>query len=364
VLLIEGRFNLMKNFDTRAYSIADFIEWNTNGLLELSPEFQRRSVWALKAKSYLIDTIIRGKPIPKILIMQRLEKGRNVRIVVDGQQRLRSIFEFVAGDFKISRAHNDEYANKSFELLPADIREGFLKYELGVDLLFDMSYEDILDIFTRINAYTVSLNNQEKLNAKYLGYFKQYVYKYGLKYVRFFLDARILSEEKVTRMAEAELVSDLFVSLLDGIQSNKVVEKYYQKYEDEIGPLQEIAVRFDKVMSIIGTIYPPQEIKPTNWARIHLFYTLFTVMAHLHFSIKGPDKQYKLKLTGQRLGQVRVVLDEISSRYDEISQDLDIESHPKDFKQFITNSRRATTDTSTRISRTNFVCQKIMAGIN
>ena len=43
----------MKNFDTRVYSISDFMEWYNNDLLELSPDFQRRSVWSEQAKSYL-----------------------------------------------------------------------------------------------------------------------------------------------------------------------------------------------------------------------------------------------------------------------------------------------------------------------
>ena len=73
----------MKNFDTRAYSIADFLEWSQNGLLELSPDFQRRAVWSEKAKSYLMDTILRGRPIPKILISQKLAGSRTVRALRD-----------------------------------------------------------------------------------------------------------------------------------------------------------------------------------------------------------------------------------------------------------------------------------------
>lgn len=49
--------NQMKNFDSRTYSINDFIEWDDRGQLEISPKFQRRSVWSPQAKSYLIDTI-------------------------------------------------------------------------------------------------------------------------------------------------------------------------------------------------------------------------------------------------------------------------------------------------------------------
>ena len=96
----------MKKFDTRVYSISDFLEWQNNDLLELSPNFQRRSVWTEKAKPYLIDTIISGKSIPKILISQLLNGLRSIRVVVDGQQRLRAILGFINGDFKISRAHN------------------------------------------------------------------------------------------------------------------------------------------------------------------------------------------------------------------------------------------------------------------
>ena len=53
----------MKNFDTRTYSINDFLEWFDNEQLELSPKFQRRSVWTDTARSYLMDTIVSGKPI-------------------------------------------------------------------------------------------------------------------------------------------------------------------------------------------------------------------------------------------------------------------------------------------------------------
>ena len=53
-------------FNTRNYSIRDFEEWDSRNELVLQPKFQRRDVWSDKARSYLIDTIVRGKPIPKI----------------------------------------------------------------------------------------------------------------------------------------------------------------------------------------------------------------------------------------------------------------------------------------------------------
>ena len=351
----------MKAFDNRTYSISDFVEWNSNGLLELSPDFQRRSVWSEKAKSYLIDTIIRGKPMPKIIISQKLEGTRTIRVVIDGQQRLRSIFDYRNGDFKLSRAHNREYAGCTYDQLPQEMRNDFLKYELGVDVIFDMEYPDILDIFSRINSYTVTLNQQEKFNAKYLGYFKQFVYEYGHKYVQYFVQAGILSKARVTRMEEAALSADLFIALIDQVQTNKNNEQYYKKYEDEIGDLEAVANKFDNIMSWIGQIYPPEVLANTNWSRIHLFYTLFTSVAHLLYSLKGPDPQLRKQANEKQIGKIRVALDEISAKYDLVSEDMENPNHPDDYKKFITRSRRGTTDSIARIERTNFVCEKLLS---
>ncbi len=353
----------MKNFDTRVYSVADFLEWHNYGLLEISPDFQRRSVWSQAAKSYLIDTIIRGKPMPKILISQKLAGARPIRVVVDGQQRLRSIFEFIEGNFRISRAHNQEFAGYTYDALPPEAKRDFLQYEFGVDLLFDMPYADILDIFARINTYTVSLNIQEKRNAKYVGYFRQYVHHYGYQYLNYFIDGKILTKRQVTRMAEAEQSAEYFVALVGGVQTNKNTEKYYKEYEEDPGSLPEAAARFDAIMSYIGAIYPPEDIAETNWARVQLFYTLFTVIGHCLYGLDGLNPELRVPLTEKLTGRFRVILDEISLRYDQVAAELPSGSVPEDYKRFIDYSRRRTTDTAVRVARGDFVCEKLKAGL-
>ncbi|PPK98238.1 DUF262 domain-containing protein [Parapedobacter indicus] len=348
----------MKNFDTRTYSISDFIEWNNNGLLELSPDFQRRSVWTEKAKSYLIDTIIRSKPIPKILITQNLQGAKNVRVVVDGQQRLRTILSFYNGDFKISRVHHPEFGGRTYDDLPETIKNEFLKYELGVDVLFDLPYEDILDIFARINSYTVKLQPQEILNARYVGYFKQAVFQYGLKYVNYFIESEVLTKAKVTRMAEAELTGDLFVALIDTVRTNKGVENYYKRYEEEEGNLPDACRKFDTIMTYLGTIYPPQELANTNWKRPQLFYTLFVSLGHLLFRINGLNQDNLVSINEKSIGKLRTILDEVSSKYDFYTEEKEIDV-PSDYKEFIEYTRRGTTDTAARVSRSNFLCQKL-----
>ena len=273
----------MKQFDARSYSIADFAEWHANSLLDLSPKFQRRSVWTRAAKSFLIDTILRGKPMPKVLLTQDLINNKNVRTVVDGQQRIRSILDFMDGAFTVLKTHNSEHAGKTFSKLDEDAQTAILQYEIGVDLLYNVSLADMLDIFARINTYSVTLNTQEKLNATYLGVFKTNAYELGFAYVGYLLDGGVLTEKNVSRMSEAQLASDLLVALVGGVQTVKNIKRYYSEYEAHETVPQNVdhAIdRFHKTMKFIGAIYPAEDLKNTNWSRPNWFYTLFTCVAH------------------------------------------------------------------------------------
>lgn len=339
----------MKNFDTRVYSVGDYLEWNSNGLLELSPDFQRRGVWTKQAKSYLLDTIISGKPMPKVLMTQKLEVSRNKRVIIDGQQRLRSIIEFCNDEFKISKTHNREYGDIVFSDLPSDVKSDIIKYEVGADVLFDLSYEETLDIFARLNTYSVRLNKQELFNAKYLGPFKQAAYQLGYSYVSYWINASVLTKAKVSRMGEAELASDLLVVSLDGIQSNKQIEKFYKNYESDEITLEDESTRARDCLDIIGEIYSAEELKVTNYRRIHVYYSLYCAVYHSLFGVPKFDAPRNRSLK-KRIGAVRVALDDFSARYDEGDMALE---------RFIDASRRATTDTANRKYRAQVLSEII-----
>jgi uncharacterized protein with ParB-like and HNH nuclease domain len=68
----------------------------------LVPPFQRNAVWTIVQKSYLIDTVLNGLPIPE-LYMQDVgdESGNEKHIVVDGQQRVRAVLDYVLGNFSL-----------------------------------------------------------------------------------------------------------------------------------------------------------------------------------------------------------------------------------------------------------------------
>lgn len=354
----------MKQFDARAYSVADFLEWHASRLLDLSPQFQRRSVWTRAAKSFLIDTILRGKPMPKVLLTQDLIGTKHVRTVVDGQQRIRSILEFVDGTFTVLRTHNAEHAGKTFEDLDDEAQSAVLQYEIGVDLLYNVSLADMLDIFARINTYSVTLNAQEKLNAKYLGVFKTTAYELAFSYAGYFLEGGILTESQVTRMAEARLSSDMLVALVGGVQTVKNIERYYRQFEAEETNAKEVehAVSwFHNTMKTIGAIYTAEELRGTNWSRPHWFYTLFVCVAHAQRAVAGMEDAPRPPVGRQSLKQWKSRLDEISALYDQYTK-MSEEDVPAPFARFINYAQRRTTDTEARVARSRFVLEALTNG--
>ncbi len=78
--------------DEYAMSIGEWISLYENKELDIHPEFQRFFRWSIWQKSRLIESILLGIPIPTIFVSQRKD---GVWDVVDGLQRLSTIFQFV-----------------------------------------------------------------------------------------------------------------------------------------------------------------------------------------------------------------------------------------------------------------------------
>lgn len=342
----------MKNFDPRAYSINDFREWHEQEQLILSPKFQRRSVWTDKARSYLMDTIIRGKPIPKIFIRQDInpKTRRTTREVVDGQQRLRTIINFLQDAFTVSKIHNEEHGGKFFSALPGAIQSAILKYELSVDLLLDANDAEVLDIFSRLNSYSVTLNAQELRNAKYTGDFKHTAYMLALEYLTFWKNNNIFTDSKILRMAEAELTSELLIAMSDGIRAKKKIEYYYKKFESRFPNRDTLIKRFRKTMDTIGAMMG-DTLAASSFSRHHMFYTLFCSVYHMLYKL--PEMRCaQIPFKPSDYSKIRVALEKIDNIFEKAGTSLSIKE-----RAFLEAARRATTDAPVRKLRSEYVCE-------
>jgi hypothetical protein len=284
------------------YKVSDFISWQRAKTLELSPSFQRRPVWSSGAKSFLIDTVVRGLPMPVIFLrsvpssLSRYEPNRQV---VDGQQRIRTLMSFIAPEllddihpprdtFLVQRNHNRELAGKRFDQLSADFKQRLLDYEFSVHV-FPSSTDDreILQIFARMNATGVKLNQQELRNAEFFGLFKTLMYELGAEQLNRWRQWGVFSEYNIARMAEVELTSEFALLMLSGVAKKEqpAINATYKRFEESFPQSKEVARRFHSVMDFLDDNF---DVHVTPFASKVLFYSLFAAVYHLQFGIKSP----------------------------------------------------------------------------
>jgi hypothetical protein len=292
------------------YKVSDFLSWQRNNSLVLSPSFQRRSVWPAAAKSFFIDTVVRGLPIPIIFLREQIDLKtlEPIREVVDGQQRLRTLISFIEpqllkdfdldrDSFVVKKTHNPDISGKTFSHLLPSIRRKILNYDFSVHVLSsDTDDREVLQIFARMNATGIKLNAQELRNADYYGIFKDFAYDLGYEHLNHWRTWKIFSENDIARMAEVEETSDLMLLMLDGLHGKNqgVLDKTYAKYEEDFPEATELARRFRTVMDKIDQTFGSR-IQSSAFSRKTFFHTLFTFYYDLLFGLNTPLERKKPK---------------------------------------------------------------------
>jgi hypothetical protein len=263
------------------YTISDFVTWDRQGTLVLNPTFQRRSVWSPAARSYLIDTVLRQMPIPKIYLRTLIDPRRQtaIREVVDGQQRMRAILDFVNNRFALT-ARASEFRGERFETLTEDQQVQLLSYALGVDQLLNASDSDVLEVFARLNTYTVTLNAAERRHARYQGEFKWAVHESARRWEALWSDLGIVSVQQRLRMADDSLMAEMFGFLLTGLRAGDqpTIDRLYSQMDPVFDQQMEITRALDHVLEMIVSDLRAAVTGPL--ARAPHFLMLFAGAAH------------------------------------------------------------------------------------
>jgi hypothetical protein len=310
------------------FKISDFLGWQREGSLRLSPSFQRRAVWKADAKSFLVDTVVRGLPTPIIFVRERvdLDSQRTIREVVDGQQRLRTLIGFIdqsaLGDFspkrdhfEIKGIHNSSLAGKRFSQLDDDTKRQILGYEFSTHTL-PSSMEDraVLQMFARLNSTGVKLNGQELRNAGYFGELKTLMYELAYEQLERWRNWRVFTEDDIARMREVEMVSDLTKNMIDGLsgKTQKALDDIYKKYDAKLSKAEIIARRFRYVMDQIEDLFGDQ-IRETVFNSEVYFFTLFTFLYERMWSLGSDLDASKPRVLVK--SQTRNCLEDASTRF-------------------------------------------------
>lgn len=156
-----------KSFSLGRLDIVDLYEWKNSNKLVYQTYFQRQFVWKEKDKRDLIDTIMHGLPVPAIFICDAgtdftsLSKRYNV---LDGRQRLESIFEFLENQYK--------YNGKFFKDFTEDEKKKILNYNITLIQMYiePDDTKKIKEIFKRLNKNSYNLNKMEKQSTQLVEY--------------------------------------------------------------------------------------------------------------------------------------------------------------------------------------------------
>ena len=136
--------------------------------IDIAPSYQRQYVWSQKQKSELIESILMGIPLP---IMYFFENRKGMYQVVDGKQRLSSLFDFINNKYSLSELTILRYLKgKKFKELEPNQQVKIEDHKIFVNIIqFPTPDRVKFDIFDRVNRGGSRLNNQEMRNAIYQG---------------------------------------------------------------------------------------------------------------------------------------------------------------------------------------------------
>lgn len=274
------------------FSIRKMVGWYERGLLNLEPEFQRKSVWKKSQRSKLMNSILRGYPLPNVAIYKRYdEKLRGVRYdVIDGKQRLESILLFLGKlrgeDSRFEAAFSDWHDGKertvkcTWRDLPSKNQSSIMGYEIPSVWINGGGLSEIREVFVRINSTGKSLTQQEIRNAKYFNTeFLQKVTVLAGQLRRSFQSMGVLSESEILRMKDVEFCSELLLSILCGSVLDKK-RALDQAMTAEFVDKRSLprAIRQVKVtIKYIAKLLP--NIKSTRFKKLADFYTLAVLLA-------------------------------------------------------------------------------------
>lgn len=265
--------------DFNIKTLFDFVE---SGTVKI-PGFQRNYVWDIKRASRLIESIIMGLPIPQLFFYER---GRNEFLVIDGQQRLMTIYYFKKGRFPRmeKRAELRRIIDMKGTIPPYILKDNayFADFELDLgtrytnvtnrlDGLTEMTLNEddrntfglktvrcifikqhapdddssMYEIFYRLNTGGINLTPQEIRSSLYHSEFYQML-------ARLNLDdrwRRLTSPEPDTRMRDLEILLRGFAILMAGKAYKPPMVRFLNNYSEK-------AKSFDKKLIIyLGDLF-------------------------------------------------------------------------------------------------------------
>jgi hypothetical protein len=167
------------DFELKPFPIGELLDAVEGGGIVRNPEYQRGAAWGRQQKQALIDSVFRAYPLPAFFFEVKVKRGlggtsSEKHEIIDGQQRLLALQEFMADNFELLESSNSKlrlplsmraspalWEGKRFSDLAASLRAGFLTTKVQVYLVKDVANPDeVRDLFIRLQSGTALTRQQ------------------------------------------------------------------------------------------------------------------------------------------------------------------------------------------------------------
>ena len=257
--------------------------------IDPKPAYQRTPVWSQAQQQLFIDSILRGYDIPKLYLRQISSSDYEWEII-DGQQRLRAIWQFIENRYTLSEDFDSvlghQIAGKLFSDLDDDLQQDFRAYELSVVVVEDAVDDDIEDMFLRLQN-GVPLNSAEKRNA---------ISGQIRNFIRDLAESHRLMRSSVAfknnRYSHDEVVAQMTLIELNGgptsIRHDQLKKMYQAHKRFKVG--SPPATKLKRVLNFLAKAFPRRtpELNKVNLV------SLYTVVSELlsKYNLAGKEDEF------------------------------------------------------------------------
>ena len=257
--------------------VRELLKSMRDGSLIPRPEFQRRLVWTAKDKDKFIESVVKGYPFPEIYICNGevdTETGEGTQLLVDGLQRISTLNEYFAGQNDFSHVLTVPYRE-----LVQNEKEKFLEYNVVVRDLGQLSKEQIIEVFRRLNSTQYTLRDMEINNAIYDGALKKFCEK--ISELPFFDEHRVFSASDRKRMGDVSFCLSLLGTMMIGYfnrdsEHERLLSRFNETFPDE----DDFAIRFQKTLDFIDEC--GFEDKSRIWKKADFFSAFVELEGAIH----------------------------------------------------------------------------------
>ncbi len=342
------------NLNVGQISLIDLADQLERKEVVINKNYQRGSgIWPDSARSYFIDTILEGYPFPKIYLYQVFNEKtkRPIKEIVDGQQRITTIIDFMNGKFKLTSA-SKKFVGMKYSDLDDDVKNAFISYQIELSIILSATRPELLEMFRRINAYTAPLSAAEKRHATYQGAFKWFVVEQADEHSPNLDNLEILTSKQLARMQDSEFIADMVLALEKGViqKSAKAIENLYKLYDEEFPDATRYSEIIDKFfMFLVADLEP---LHNTFLMKSYVVHSLFCAFAHCTYGIP-----HGLELTGVEPNErITFNLDSIIPKLEELASAHEEQDEEGPHKEYVKACLSSTTKTQQRTVRFKTFC--------